>query len=214
MTLEVHPVTPDRWDDLVALAERPGPRGGTPILGTCWCMAYKDEKQLPLAGLRKDAMRELVLGDERPGLLAYRDGTPVGWVAVAPRPAYPVLQRSRLYGPLDGDEDVFAITCFYVDPAFRGEGVSSALLDAAVEYARQQGAKAVDAFPKVEVAAHASRSGRAEESFSFMGRPGSFERREFEVVRTTGARAVVRRSLGSDGRRTDPRPGRAARGRR
>jgi hypothetical protein len=24
----IHPVTPDRWDDLVALFERKGPRGG------------------------------------------------------------------------------------------------------------------------------------------------------------------------------------------
>jgi GNAT superfamily N-acetyltransferase len=168
-------------------------------------MAHKDEKQLPLAELRKEAMRELVDRGDRPGLLAYRDGVPVGWVAVAPRPAYPVLERSRLYGPIDGDEDVFAITCFYVDPAFRGEGVASALLDAAIEFARRQGAKAVDAFPKVELADHAVRSARAEESFSFMGRPSSFARRDFEVLRAAGARAVVRRGFGLSPR-TPTRP--------
>lgn len=195
MTLTVHAVTPDRWDDLVALAERPGPRGGTPILGTCWCMGHKEEKKLPLAELRKEAMRELVADGEEPGLLAYSDGVPVGWVSVAPRPTYPVLERSRLYGPLDGDEDVFAITCFYVDPTFRGEGVGTALLDAAIEFARRREAKAVDAFPNVAMAAHASRSARAEQGFSFMGRPGSFDRRNFKLIKSGGARAVVRRQF-------------------
>lgn len=158
-------------------------------------MGHKNEKQLPLAEWRKEAMRRLVAAGEKPGLLAYSDGVPVGWVSVAPRPAYPVLERSRLYGPLEGDVDVFAITCFYVDPTFRGEGVASALLDAAVQFARQQGAKAVDAFPNVAMAAHASKTARAEQSFSFMGRRASFERRGFTVVKTAGARAVVRRQI-------------------
>lgn len=194
----VHPVTPDRWDDLVALFERPGPRGGVPVPGHCWCMAHRDENRLPRAGLRKEVMRELVESGKEPGLLAYEDGEPVGWVAVAPREEYEALQRSRLYGPLDGDEGVFAITCFYVDPEVRGSGVSSALLDAAVEFARARGARAVDAFPKVGVADHATKNARAEQNFSFMGRPQSFARRDFEPVREAGARRVVRRHLGDD----------------
>lgn len=195
----VHPVTAERWDDLVALFERKGPRGGTPVPGHCWCMAHRDENKLPRVDLRKGVMRELVQSGKVPGLIAYEDGEPVGWVAVAPREEYGALQRSRLYGPLDGDQDVFAITCFYVDPEERGSGVSSALLDAAVGFAKAQGATAVDAFPKAALAVHATKSARAEQGFSFMGRPQSFERRGFERVREAGARQVVRRELpGSD----------------
>lgn len=195
----VHPVTAERWDDLVALFERKGPRGGTPVPGHCWCMAHRDENKLPLPDLRKGVMRELVQSDKVPGLIAYEDGEPVGWVAVAPREEYGALQRSRLYGPLDGDEGVFAITCFYVDSEARGSGVSSALLDAAIEFAKAQGATAVDAFPKTALAVHATTNARAEQGFSFMGRPQSFERRGFEPVREAGARRVVRRDLSGTG---------------
>ena len=33
--LEVHPLTADRWDDLVTLFDRPGDPTG------CWCMFYR-----------------------------------------------------------------------------------------------------------------------------------------------------------------------------
>jgi hypothetical protein len=42
--VEVHVVTPDRWNDLVQLFERKGPRGGVPIPGHCWCMLWRDEQ--------------------------------------------------------------------------------------------------------------------------------------------------------------------------
>ena len=192
-SVEIHPVTPDRWDDLVALFERPGPRGGTPIPGNCWCMGWRED--LPLRRLRRDGMRELVVGGKRPGLLAYEDGRPVGWVAVAPRDEQERLRRSRLVKDDAVDGTAFAITCFYVDRDVRGDGVSSALLEAAVDDARGRGATAVDAYPKADLPRHARAGGRAEENESFRGRRGAFERRGFVRVREVGARLVLRRHL-------------------
>jgi GNAT superfamily N-acetyltransferase len=188
--VEVHIVTPDRWNDLVQLFERKGPRGGVPIPGHCWCVLWRDG-QGP-ADRNKAALKGTVDEGRYPGLVAYIDGRPVGWVAVAPRADHSRLERSRQYGPTPGDHDVFAVTCFYVDRDVRGTGVASALLDAAIDHARLSGATALDAFPKKSLAPHALASRRAEENASWMRRRASFEARGFVTIRDGGARTVMR----------------------
>ena len=193
--IAVVPVTPDRWADLEALFERPGPRGGTPIAGSCWCMGWRD--RTPFREVRKQAMRDLVEHGEEPGMLAYVDGVPMGWVAVAPRTGHGLLERSRMTKPLPEtpDERVFSITCFFVDVDARGEGIAGALLDAAIADARRRGATVVEAYPKAELPPHARKGGRAEQNESFMGRRGSYERRGFTVAHEAGARLVLRLAL-------------------
>ena len=41
------------------------------------------------------SLRGLVASGQTPGLLAYLDGAPVGWCSVAPRNAFPRLERAR-----------------------------------------------------------------------------------------------------------------------
>jgi GNAT superfamily N-acetyltransferase len=174
-----------------AMFERPGPRGGTPIVGSCWCQYARGMARTRPE--RKAAMRTTVHAGRVPGLLAYVDGVPRGWVSVAPGLDFPGLQRSAR-----PDEDlgpVYAITCLFVDPPLRSTGLASTMLDAAIEHARGQGAAAVLAFPKAELAPHAQEGGRAEEAFSFMGRRASFESRGFTQVRTAGKRLVMRLEL-------------------
>ena len=127
------------------------------------------------------AMRGLVDGGAEPGLLAYADGSPVGWVSVSPREDFTRLMRSRQYGPRDVDRGVFAIVCFYVDPRWKRRGVGSRLLDAAIEFARDRGAAALEAYPNVKP--------------DYMGRRDAFESRGFAPARTAGTRTVLRLSL-------------------
>lgn len=195
--VEVRPVTADRWDELVEFFERRGPRGGTPIPGHCWCMAWREESDQPRP-VRKAALK-VAVDDARPvGLLAYVDGRAVGWVAVSPRADQPRLERSRQYGPEPGDADVFVITCFYVQPEVRGTGIATTLLDAAIDYARRSGASAVDVFPKAGDAPHTSSSRRAADNYHWMGRRSSYEARGFMIIREPGKRLVLRLRL-SDG---------------
>jgi GNAT superfamily N-acetyltransferase len=87
------------------------------------------------------------------GLLAYLDGEPVGWCAVEPRTEYPRLLNSRV--PWSGreesktDAEVWAVTCFVTRTGYRRRGVSRALAAAAVHYARDRGARALEAYPMV-----------------------------------------------------------------
>jgi GNAT superfamily N-acetyltransferase len=86
------------------------------------------------------------------GLVGYLYGEPVGWCAVEPRPAYTGLVRVFRV-PWEGrnenktDEGVWAVTCLFTRAGYRKRGISRALAKAAVDFARSQGARAVEAYP-------------------------------------------------------------------
>jgi GNAT superfamily N-acetyltransferase len=184
--LEIHPLTRDRWDDLADLFDRPGdPKG-------CWCMFYRvpgrEFERLWGAGARA-AFRGVVDEGPPPGLLAYRDGTPVGWCAVAPRDAYPRILRSRVLRPLDDASACWAIVCFYVLRGERRGGVAAALLDAAVAFAADHGATMVEGYPKDTAGAkkHANEL--------FVGSMSMFAEAGFtEAGRRSPTRPIMRRA--------------------
>ena len=184
--VEVHPLTPRRWPDLEKLF---GPRGAC---GGCWCMYWRlprkqYEKQKGEGNRR--ALRRLVTSGNPPGLLVYLGGEPVGWCALAPREAYPVLGRSRVLARVD-DKPVWSVVCFFVARGHRNCGVTRALARAAVAYAKKKGAKIVEGYP-VE-----PRRGRAPDVFVYTGLPGTFLSAGFrEVARRSPTRPILRRGL-------------------
>jgi GNAT superfamily N-acetyltransferase len=91
------------------------------------------------------ALRRLV-DDRPPGLLGYRDGEAVAWVAVAPRTELVRIERTRGLARID-DAPVWSIPCLFVGRAARGQGVTTAMIEAAVAFARGRGARMVEAYP-------------------------------------------------------------------
>lgn len=143
-SVEVHPVTPDRWQDLEKLF---GPNGA---YGGCWCMFFRMRRtdwRKAKAEQNKAGMKALIEGGEPPGLLAYVGGQPAGWVAMDRREKYPHLIHSRALKLDITEPGVWSIVCFVVGKDFRRQGIQTALIDAAVNYARSQGAKVVEAYP-------------------------------------------------------------------
>ena len=201
--LEVHPLTMDRWDDLVTLFDRPGdPKG-------CWCMFYRvrgrDFDKLWGQGA-KAAFREVVEQGPPPGLLAYRDGQPVGWCAVAPRDAYPRVLRSPTLKPIDDAPGCWAVVCFYVERSGRRGGVAAALLEAAVAFAAEHGAEAVEGYPRDTEGA------RKQANELFVGSMSMFAEAGFEEVgRRSPQRPIMRRKVVSTGGQRARRPRRARR---
>jgi GNAT superfamily N-acetyltransferase len=140
------------------------------------------------AGNRK-ALAGLVRRGAPTGLLAYVGKVPVGWCAVAPRRDYTALERSRLFKPID-DLPVWSVTCFYVARGWRRRGVTLALLEAAVAWARKKRAKAIEGYPVVP------KSGQAPEVYIYQGTMSTFEKAGFEVVkRPAPGRAYMRLTL-------------------
>jgi GNAT superfamily N-acetyltransferase len=185
--LRIEPVTPDRWDDLVAVF---GERGEA---SRCWCMYFRLPRPEWAAGGReanREQLRGLVRGGREPGLLAYADGEPAGWVSVAPREEFlPHLERTRVLRPAPG-EGVWSVLCFVVRPGLRRRGIAGALLDAAVDFARDRGARAVEGHPLDD----ARRKVHAMEAY--VGVASMFARAGFTEIDRRGSRPVYRLELG------------------
>ena len=83
------------------------------------------------------------------GLVAFLDDAPVGWCAVEPRSAYEGLARNNRV-PWEGrtedkaDDSVWAVTCVFARAGFRRRGIAHALVRAAVDHARERGARAIE----------------------------------------------------------------------
>jgi GNAT superfamily N-acetyltransferase len=134
------------------------------------------------------ALRRIVEGGAVPGLLAYQGGEPVGWVAIEPREAYPGLDRSRTLARVD-DRPVWSVPCFFVARPHRGRGVTLALLEAAVRFARRRGARVVEGYP-VEY-----RAGVAD-AWVFTGAASTFRKAGFEeVARRSPTRPILRKAV-------------------
>lgn len=111
-----------------------------------WRLKRSQYEKQKGAGNRQ-ALKWIVKSGEAPDLLAYVDGQPIGWCALAPRKVYPALERSRVLQPLD-DKPVWSIACMFVAKPFRRKGVSVQLLKAAIPHVGKRGGKIVEGYPQ------------------------------------------------------------------
>ena len=143
VALTFRPLTPSRWKDLETLF---GPNGAC---AGCWCMWWRlprSKYRLQQGAKNKAAFKKLVAAGRTPGILAYEGRTPIGWCAVEPRDAYPVLDRSKVLARVD-EEPVWSIPCFFIAKSHRNRGVTVALLEAAAAFAGKKGGKLLEGYP-------------------------------------------------------------------
>jgi GNAT superfamily N-acetyltransferase len=137
------PATADRLDDLASVM------GSCGNAGKCWCAYWYLSNAAFKAGwgeANRRPLETLVKTGQEPGLLAYIDGVPAGWVGVAPRRRFDRLNRSVNFAPID-DREVWAVTCFVVAKPFRRQGLTAKLAAAAAEFALERGADGAEAYP-------------------------------------------------------------------
>lgn len=141
------------------------------------------------------AMRALVRSGQIPGLIAYAEGEPVGWVSVGRREDYPVLDRSRILRSVD-EQPVWSVVCFFVARACRGRGVTRSLLDGAEAYVRAHRGTILEAYPVDPEGA------RIPADAGFHGLASTFFASGYrEVARRSPTRPIVRKRIR---RRTSP----------
>jgi GNAT superfamily N-acetyltransferase len=179
---EFVPATADRWGDIESLFGARGACGG------CWCMTWRlsrSEFDRNKGYANRRALHALVRKGPAPGVLAYAGSKPVGWCAVAPREAYPALERSRILKPVD-DKPVWSISCLYVEKSYRRQGLSAELIQAATKFARSQGAKVVEGYPQALTSS-------LPDAFVWTGLEQSFLKAGFvEVARRSPKRPILR----------------------
>lgn len=187
-----HPLTPGRWDDLVDLF---GPQRGAS--SGCWCMwpflRAKDWQAFSRDD-RRDALKAKVAEGPAPGLLAYRDGQAIGWIASGPRDRYVRFQLGKTSRPLETDTDdtiraTHAVTCFYIRSGYRKDRLMARLLEAGVDHVRARGARYLDACP-------IESDKPLQWGEGFVGIASVFRRSGFEeIARRSPKRPLMRKTL-------------------
>lgn len=178
MSVEVVPTSPERWDDITQVFAGHGELG-------CWCQYWRQSSSDyrnggPGSGERN--LRRQVEEGPPPGMLAYVDGEPAGWLGFWPRDRMERIVRSRTIPKID-EKPVWSIVCFLVRVGHRRKGVAAALLDGAIDFARKAGVPALEAYPIDPEGA------RVDVTFGFVGFTPMFERAGFERVLETPARS-------------------------
>lgn len=189
METVVRALTPELLDDWLAFFDGPA-FADNPAWGTCYCRCFVFgggreawDAACERAGENREAMVERIRASRVDGLLAYRDGAPVGWVHVGP--------TSRFHSPVGpltpADEGAASIVCFVVAAERRRSGVARALLRAAKDLLRGQGHATVDARPRA--------GGGHGDAEHFLGPLDLYLSEGFSVVEESAGRVRVRCSL-------------------
>ena len=193
--VRIVPANQASWEDLVAIF------GRADYPAHCQCQRFKlgqaGHSPHP-RGAREEALRADTqcgdpAADATSGLVAYVGGEPAGWVAVEPRVNYPKLGKGGATAWKGREEDrtdptVWSITCFAVAKKFRGERLTYPLCAAAVDYARERGARAVEGYPIVTEPGVEITWGEV-----FVGPLGAFEAAGFTEVNQPSKRRRVMR---------------------
>jgi GNAT superfamily N-acetyltransferase len=154
-TITIEPATSDRFEDVQTAFS-----GGGDGLG-CQCQWWT-LRNVEWAGTtvdeRAELLREETAASTPPGLVAYVDGDAAGWIRVGPRTGFARLAHSRVIAPHSpspwDDPTVWAVNCFVIRKEHRREGLTDRLLSSAIDFARAQGARVLEAYPIDTDAAH------------------------------------------------------------
>jgi GNAT superfamily N-acetyltransferase len=182
--LTIHPLTQDLWPALEDLFGKAGACNG------CWCMYWRigSEYHKRPRDQNRRALRNIVKQGPPPGLLAFDGELAVGWCQLTPRDNLPWLDHTRFFVRID-EQPVWSISCFYIRRSYRGRGVMSALIKAALIAAKRANAPALEAYP-VDVAYPEATAN------VFTGRASAFKRAGFKTVaERQKSRPVMRHDL-------------------
>ncbi|MCG8434468.1 MAG: GNAT family N-acetyltransferase [Gammaproteobacteria bacterium] len=165
--------------------------GNNGACGGCWCMFWRHN---PKNGSWNDVkgdknkrrLKSILTGGELTGALAFAGKEPVGWCSYGPKTVFPYFSRSRNYG-FDIEENIWAVTCFFIKRGYRQSGIGTAMLKFAVDSARQRKVKALQGFPTTT----SKRPGRQPDAFVWTGTPALFEACGFKALKLKGVPAPV-----------------------
>ncbi len=142
--LDIHPLTPDRADDLARLFQADSVTRG------CWCLHWRipnaERNALARADRRAIFERIAFADTHAPGLMAYDGKGPAAWVQITPRPTVPRFATAKSAKPApDTPDGAWALSCFFIRKDLRRQGLMTDLARAACDHAARHGAPAVEA---------------------------------------------------------------------
>lgn len=185
--LHFEPLSKDNWDKFEELLGEKG------ACGHCWCMSFRlknsDYKTGKANNGNKKAMKKLVWNDKPTGILAMYQNKAIAWSAFAPREDFMKLENSMVHKRID-DKPVWSIPCTFIAKAYRRKGLSVALLNGVIKYAKENNISTLEAYPTIPT------KGKLPDAFAWIGLVKSFDRAGFKIVdQTSKNRPMVRYSI-------------------
>ena len=187
--VKIRDVTPDTLEDYLAFFDHEAFRD-FPQWQFCYCMETHrtqsdDDWALRTRHDNRRDMSEMISRGAVTGLLAYEEGRPIGWCNYGETTHLGGVMARFGLEPAD-HQGVGSVACFVVSSRYRGHGVASLLLDAAIERLRAKGLRAVEAYP--------SRKGESAQAH-YRGPLSMFLHAGFAPYRETERYLVVRKAL-------------------
>lgn len=186
--IEIKALTPDRADDFLTFFDRDA-FADNPAWARCYCYFYNTEHgpdwdRRTSEQNRADKEQSIRRGESH-GLMAYLEGSVIGWCHAAPMTSLPALTQ---YVDRDDPEEATtgAIVCFNVAPSFRGQGLAKRLLGAACDALREQGMTRVRAMPPRDAPSAAR---------AYHGTISMYRAAGFHLEGEAGPYVVMRKSL-------------------
>lgn len=167
-------LSPETWPAFAALVAR---HDG--VWGGCWCVEFHPEGKRRGAHRRDLKERKVREGTTHAALVMEGERC-VGWCQYGTPEELPRIKHIRVYvAGLQALPD-WRITCFFVDKAYRGKGVASVALAAALTQIAKLGGGVVESYPEdVE-------GRKVSASFLHNSRLAMFEHQGFERSRRLG----------------------------
>ena len=178
--LKIRPLSAARVDDVKTVTR--GTWGAT-----CWDLfpryTGKQQRELGITlgpgtveARRRAALAKLARRRKNSaGLVAYEGKEPVGFLSLGPRTDFSRIANSKATPPVD-EVDAWVVPCITVRRGYRGKGVAVALLRAALDYAGERGALAVEGYPRAETK-------RMHDDYAFIGTEAMFRKAGYRKVR-------------------------------
>lgn len=132
---------------------------------------------------KADALQAISNGSMK-GFLAFHEGQCVGWINANAVQSYPRL--TDFVKPYINAPQTGCIVCFVIHPAYRRQGIASALLSAAVDDFKQNGFDAILAYPF---------ENKDEPEKAYRGSSTMYTNLGFEVLEARNGMAVMRKEL-------------------
>jgi GNAT superfamily N-acetyltransferase len=148
--MEIRPISPVLIDDYLKLFD--AAFYDNPYWVGCYCGFYDDpsegwEPGPEEARAHRSSKAERITAGRAHGLLAYLEGTPVGWCNAGPKSSYVNLRHYRDVPDHPG-ESVGLVMCFVVHPDHRRKEVAASLLSATDGYLASFGVTIAEAYPR------------------------------------------------------------------
>jgi len=147
MSFDIHPLTPERIEDYLQFFDTKA-FADNPDWSRCYCyFPYCDrstrEWETRTGDDNRASMSEFIRAGRANGYLAYEGDEAVGWCNAAAYGSFRILDDY----PEFNDPHAGAIVCFVVCPTHRGQGIATALLNAACTGLKARGMDSVYARP-------------------------------------------------------------------